>query len=310
MTDGRHAPGRECPDVPGLAEDLGHSAVRDAACAARRSRQKAARERARRQRRTLLVSVLALAVLAAGWRAFHPGSIAAVTEALPRPTNPSLFSAASDHSEPEGPATPLFATYRSLQLHLPVAEEDLTELAFHQASGSNALPMASLLPDAEPSTASGKRGTGRTVAEPDPDAGEPGILGGEVIRMWRSNRTGQPDTAADVGAPAGAPVFAPVSGIVVEVKPYLLYGTHEDLEIHIQPAGWPEIDLVLIHVSDVTVEPGDLVVGGVSRIASVRLLSDRVNHQIADYSPCAGDHVHVQLNRVEEPGATVGPGES
>ena len=39
--------------------------------------------------------------------------------------------------------------------------------------------------------------------------------------------------------------------------------------------------------------------------SSVRLLSDRVNHQLADYTPSAGDHVHLQLNRVPKPGETV-----
>jgi hypothetical protein len=122
--------------------------------------------------------------------------------------------------------------------------------------------------------------------------------------MWRASRSGAPDTAADIGALPGVPVVAPVSGTVIEVKPYLLYGAHDDLEIHIQPTGWPEIDLVIIHVTDPTVNVGDLVVGGITRIASVRLLSDRVNHQLADYTPDAGDHIHMQLNRVEQPGAT------
>ena len=310
MRQGTHTPECECPDVPGLADDPFRSATHDAACAARRARQKAARERARHQRHAVLVGVLALAVLGVGWRVLEPGQIAAVTDTMFPSTNPSVLPAASAASEPEGPATPLFATYRSLELHLPVAEQDLTELAFHQASGAKALPMESLLPDADPSAVDHKRGTGRIPAEPDPNAVEPGVLGGEVIRMWRSNRSGGPDTAADVGAPAGSPVFAPVSGTVIEVKPYTLYGEHEDIEIHIQPTGWPEIDLVLIHVADPAVGVGDLVVGGVTRIASVRLLSPSVNHQLADYSPCDGDHVHMQLNRVEKPGTTVGPGES
>jgi hypothetical protein len=35
------------------------------------------------------------------------------------------------------------------------------------------------------------------------------------------------------------------------------------------------------------------------------MLSDRVTHQLGDYTPDAGDHVHIQLNRVEESGSTL-----
>lgn len=310
MTHGVRTPGCECHDAVPAGDDRGGPATRDAACASRRARQKAARERARRQRRALMLAALAITVFVVGWRAVVPGDISALTGLSSPSTNPSVLPASAGQSEPEGPATPLFATYRSLQLHLVVAEQDLTELAFHQAARPNALPMESLLPDADPALADHKRGTGRVVPNRDPDAAEPAILGGEVIRMWRASRSGPPNTAVDVGALAGAPVFAPVTGTVIEVKLYQLYGAHEDLEIHIQPTGWPEIDLVIIHVTDSTVHAGDLVVGGITRIASVRLLSDRVNHQLADYTPDSGDHIHMQLNRVEKPGTTESAGES
>jgi hypothetical protein len=286
------------------------AATREAACASRRARQKAARDRARRQRRAVLVTVLAVIVLAVGWRSMKPGALPALAELSAPSTNPSITPASAEAVVSEGPATPIFATYRTLDIHLPVAEQDLTEVAFHQAAGPDVLPMVSLLPDADPALADNKRGTGRMVPERDPESTEPAVLTGEVIRMWRASRTGPPDDAADVGALAGAPVFAPVTGTVIEVKPYLLYGVHDDLEIHIQPTGWPEIDLVIIHVSDPTVKAGDLVTGGVTRIASVRLLSDRVDHQLADYTPDAGDHIHMQLNRAEKPGATEAAGES
>jgi hypothetical protein len=191
-----------------------------------------------------------------------------------------------------------------MQLHLPVPLNSLTEIAFHQASNPLALPMESLLPDADPESANGKRGTGRISAREDDESDEPAVLEGKVIRMWRSNRRGNPDTAADVGALPGTPVFAPVSGTVIEVKPYDLYGKYADVEIHIRPEGWPEADLVMIHLTDPTVRAGDIVVGGLTRIAAVRLLSDRVHHQIADYTPDGGDHTHVQLNRMEELVAT------
>ncbi len=202
--------------------------------------------------------------------------------------------------KPPGDPTPFFARYRSLHLYLPIPPGTLTEIAFHQASSDVALHMESLLPDADMGTAASTRGTGR-VKVVDQTAG-PAELKGEVLRMWRSNRTGPPDTAVDIGAAPGTPVFAPVTGTVVEVRAYRLYDKHDDYEIHIQPAGWPEIDVVLIHVDAPCVEAGDQVFGGLTQIAEVRRLSDRVDHQLGGYTADGGDHVHIQLNRTAVPG--------
>lgn len=276
--------------------------LQEAACAARRARQKAARQRACRQRRTALVAVLALAVLALGWRVLAPDQVGtAVAERAAAPAALPELTAAANEAESVFPATPIFATYKDLQLHLPVREEDLTEIGFHQSSWNKGLPMVSLLPDADMAAAGQKRGTGRVFEERDPDDPYPPVLDGSVLRMWRTGHVGQPDSAADVGAPPGSPVITPVSGVVTVVKTYELYGQHEDLEIHIRPSGHPEIDLVIIHVTDATVKPGDLVVGGITRIASVRLLHDRVDHQLALYTADYGDHVHLQLNPAGHP---------
>jgi hypothetical protein len=200
-----------------------------------------------------------------------------------------------------GDPTVLFAAYGDLFLYLPVAGAELTEIGFHQASGDRALSMQSLLPYADTEQAIRDHGTGRTVDDaccPD----NPHVLGGKALRMWRSNRTGPPDTAVDVGADPGTQVYAPLSGTVLEVRPYWLYGTYEDYEIHITPNGYPELDLVLIHVDEVTVAKGDEVIGGVTPIAKIRNLSDQVNLQLAQFDEHGGNHTHMQLNRLEAPG--------
>ncbi|MFA5844584.1 MAG: hypothetical protein WC971_07120 [Coriobacteriia bacterium] len=200
--------------------------------------------------------------------------------------------------------TPLFATYRSLPLRLPVRPQDVTRIAYHQASGKNVFPITSLLPEA-----GAPRGALATVT-PATDAAEvygaeqddPAVLRGDVLRLWRSGRRGFPDTAADVGADAGTPVYSPVSGKVLAVHPYKLYDRWPDVEVHIQPDGWPEVDVVLIHITGVRVRAGERVDAGTTRIAAVRLLSNRVHHQLAGYTDNGGDHVHVQLNRMRVPG--------
>lgn len=260
----------------------------------RDERLKRSRQAARMQ--AALVAFAVLGALLLGWQLTQPGSDAgadASPQATPAPAQTTVTVA--DRTDP----TPLFGSYRSLHLYLPVPPEALTELAYHQASGKSALSVTSLLPDADMTAAEENKGTGRSTLAPSDD---PSILGGEVLRMWRSNRTGQPDSAIDIGAAPGTPVYAPVTGEVIGVRPYRLYDKYDDFEIHIQPTGWPEVDVVMIHVENVSVAVGDQVIGGVTPIAGVRLLSDRVTHQLSAYTTDGGDHVHVQLNLLEVPG--------
>ncbi|MBE0475581.1 MAG: hypothetical protein IBX62_00550 [Coriobacteriia bacterium] len=199
--------------------------------------------------------------------------------------------------------TPVFATYRSLQIHLPLRPEEATAIAFHQASGGDSLRMGSLVPDADMAAAArGDVQLKPAVARVEAPEGVPAVLDGRVLRLWRSNRRGAPDTACDAGAAPGTVVYAPVSGTVAAVTRYELYGRHPDYEIHISPDGWPEVDVVLIHVDAVKVRPGDRVEAGATGIAEVRRLSDRLDHQLAAYTGDGGDHVHMQLNRVGAPG--------
>lgn len=240
-------------------------------------------------------------------------TVGAATLVLTRlPARPTAPARAASSRTPTGSVvlealdapTPLFASYRSLRLRLLVRPEDMTRIAYHQASGSTALAITSLLPDAEAAPAQ------RTAEAPATDAAEvysaeqddATVLRGNVLRLWRSGRHGFPDTAADIGADPGTPVYAPVSGKIIAVRAYRLYERWPDFEVHIQPDGWPEVDAVLIHVSGVVVRRGDRVEAGTTRVASVRKLSDRVNNQLAGYTDNGGDHVHLQLNRMRVPG--------
>jgi len=258
-----------------------------------RHRKRRAQVRMRRLQAAgvLLAVILALTV---GWIASTPKA------AESRNGSVGMLAREVVAREPVDP-TPLFATYGSIDLYLPMTAEELTELAFHQASGDAALSLVSLLPDADMASAAANRSTGRDLSATG-TAQPPEVLPGSVLRMWRSSRSGPCDTAADVGGKPGTTVVSPVSGTVVEVRPYWLYGKYEDVEIHIRPTGHSDLDLVLIHVDQPTVEAGDEVVGGVTPIAVIRLLSDRVTPQLGQYVPDGGDHVHLQLNKVEVPG--------
>ena len=280
-------------------------AQRDTGLTLRSADERDRRRRASRRRARIEIAVVgsaALIALVIGWRATLPAA-APMPPAAPTDA-PRAEQVAVTRDDLAAP-TPLFGSYRSLHLYLPITVESLTEIAFHQASGKTALHIDSLLPDADMNVVARNHGSGRTVPT---QTVEPAVLTGSVLRMWRSNRRGAPDTAADIGALPGTLVYAPVTGTVLQVRPYKLYEKYDDYEIHIQPGGWKDIDVVIIHVDSPSVKAGDRVVGGVTRIATVRKLSDRVTPQIAAYTRDGGDHVHLQLNQVAVPGeiTTVG----
>ena len=159
--------------------------------------------------------------------------------------------------------------------------------------------MKTPLKDAKNADARGKKGTGReTCTQP---TGADAVLVGKVIRMWR-NRPGQPDTAADVGAKPGSAVISPVTGTVVKIKSYKLYGKWNDYEMHIVPDDHDNIDIVMIHIADPAVKVGQRVNAGVTRVGEVRKLSDKMTDQLAQYTKGGGDHVHLQVNNSDYPG--------
>lgn len=281
--------------------------ARDAGIAveSRLTRERRLREREKRRRTSsMIVTAVALAVLALGWRytsdrtaALEP--LEADSPAARRASAPGRGSALiRGASTPAAPATPIFASYKSIDLRLPVPLEDLTEVGFHQASYSYARHLKSAMPAADMKAAKKNKGTGRDLSLQE--SGKDAKLTGTSLVMWRS-RPGKPDTAVDVGAKAGSPVLAPVTGTVVKVKRYKLYGQHDDYELHIQPEGRPDLDVVMIHIDGLTVKAGDPVVAGLTHIGVIRKLSDRVDHQLGDYTKDGGDHTHVQINDATHP---------
>lgn len=191
--------------------------------------------------------------------------------------------------------TPVFAYCGSVPLHVAVPILDLTEILFHQASYDWAIPLTTPLTDADPGWAQNSMGTGRDNAA---QGGGNTELTGFCLRLYRKGRKTTPDTAVDCGAPAGDPVLSPVNGTVTLVEQYTLYKKLTDYQIHIQPYGHPELDVVLIHIESPTVVAGDQVVGGYTQIGSVRNLVPDVGLQLGYYTPedDPGNHTHICVN--------------
>lgn len=240
---------------------------------------------------TLIVTVLGLAAI--GWM------LSWETTPLDEIATAQSETEATE-TAPERYPTPVFAEQQSTRLHLAIDAAQLTAVAFHQAAGDSALHLSSLVPDADMALAAELKAVPPVTPQEGTDQG---LWEGVCLRLWRSGRGGEPDTAVDMGADPGTPVWSPVTGVVVEVRPYLLYDKHEDYEIHIRPEGRDDVDVVLIHVTDVAVKAGDRVKGGVTQLAAVRRMSDKIDIQLGGYTTNGGDHVHVQLNRIAVGGA-------
>ena len=198
--------------------------------------------------------------------------------------------------------TPIMAESSGIELHCAVAMKDLTEILIHNASYSYADEITTKLTEATNTEVIAKHGTGRKASEqPTGDA----WMTGEFIRCYRSGNAGPTMSAIDCGGAAGSTVYAPVSGKVVLVKKYELYDEFDDVQVHIQPEGRSDLDVVLIHLTDVTIQAGDTVEAGVTPMAKIRDVYQYIGEsmQLKQYTATGdnGNHTHIQVNNANDP---------
>ena len=198
--------------------------------------------------------------------------------------------------------TPIMAQSEGLDLHSAVAMESLTEVLIHNASYEYACDITTKLTEATNTEIIAAHGTGRVASE-QPTGNQ--WMTGEFIRCFRSENAGSKMSAIDCGGPVGATVYAPVSGKVVLVKEYELYQQFDDIQIHIQPEGRSDLDVVLIHLTDPSVKAGDIVEAGKTPIAKIRDVYQYIGEsmQLKQYTASSdnGNHTHIQVNDATDP---------
>ena len=266
-----------------------------------------------RQRLIAALAVVGLFVIAGGaFALIAPGKPA--SEAAT--TSPWRAIVASETPAPAPTPTPAFASIRGAVLRLPVPFAAVTVLAFHQSAYRDTVVMKPLVGIGSPARAKSaavaaratiKAGGEATIAATPEDGAEDdeGVWTGIALELWRSTSGGKQRSAVDCGARPGTPVLAPVDGVIMEVRPYKLYGRVDDFEIHIKPDSWNDLDVILLHVTDPIAIPGMRVVGGVTQLAKVRALSKVVSGlQLRTYTIDGGNHTHVQVNRISKPNET------
>jgi hypothetical protein len=208
------------------------------------------------------------------------GTAAPVEEgASDRDTTPGVEEAVTTSAV--GPSTPALARFDDLVLHLPSPTPVV--VGFHEAATTAALglhPVGTLTED---------RNTTRTDLPADVPDGTPYLV------LSSRGRAAAPTSAMDVVLEPGDPVLSPVTGTVVDVRGYLLYGAHTDLRVEVVPDERPDLRLVLIHLDEVTVEIGDRVLAGATPLAGTARSFPFGSHIDRETEPDRYPHVHLEL---------------
>jgi murein DD-endopeptidase MepM/ murein hydrolase activator NlpD len=232
-----------------------------------------------------------LALLGVGLLAFTYVGVAAARQLPAGPAaQPGTVLAAADgeRERPEGDAAdrssrsapaPAFAHADGVALALP--HPDPLAVAFHEASKAEALaltPMGRL-----------EANDNATKFDPPPDTAD-----GPAYHVLSSRGRGRPATSAvDIAVPNGEVVDALVTGEVVEVRQYTLYGGVQDWRVVIAPRDRPDLHVVMIHLHRPQVRVGEEVTAGQTTVALPRLLpfTSHVDYVLDAQVP----HVHVEV---------------
>lgn len=165
-----------------------------------------------------------------------------------------------------------------------VAEGAHVELVgFHESSSPAALELTSVHPivSAHPQ-----------VAADVPDDDRP------VVVLPPRHRAGGPTSAIDLAVAPGSPVAAPISGEVVQVADYALYGSTRDLLVQIRSDEDPDVVAHVHHLVGAQVAVGDRVEAGVTHLAEeARALpfESQVDRYTTAHRGEATPHVHIEL---------------
>lgn len=237
----------------------------------------------------LLIAYLGLAAavqdedgpwLAQGSAVSAAGSPAA--ELGPRRADPGTTDRSGRADPAVGPA--VFADVDGLPLTLP--HDEVLAVAYHEASRPEAIAMTP---------------HGRLVANDNPSRFTPGAdtVGPDYRVLSSRGRPRAPTSAVDIVVPGTATVTAPVTGTVVEVRRYVLYGSLEDWRVVIEPAARPDLHVVMIHLHEPRVRVSDRVEAGQTSLAVARALpfSSHVDYVLGEPSP----HVHLEVKAATKP---------
>ncbi|MBE0447531.1 MAG: hypothetical protein IBX64_05445 [Actinobacteria bacterium] len=171
----------------------------------------------------------------------------------------------------------------SLELSLPGKEGSIIGVGFHEAERQEALAIT-------PSVEYLNKETTATVRNAVAH-----LKGPVFFVMGSRGRRSAPTSAIDVAMVPYAEIYSPVDGIVTTVKTYNLYNKVIDYHVEIQPDGYPDLRVVIIHIDNVQLKVGQKLERRETFIGWLRPLP-QIKSQINKYLPEPADHIHIQVN--------------
>ena len=178
---------------------------------------------------------------------------------------------------------PAFARFNDRNLLLPVAAADATIIAYQPVSDTRAI---ALNPIGQKVNANAVVRFFRAIFSGEPSMRYYQLPGAE----------NEPTTSVLIGAQPDTPVTSPVSGVVVRVREYLLFGKYEDVQIDIRPEELGGTIVTLLFINEPAVSIGERVDAGKTLIGKVRRCPEEIGKIIATYTHDSGSHVNLQVS--------------
>lgn len=154
-------------------------------------------------------------------------------------------------------------------------------VGFHEASSPDALALEPIGP----------------LATVSADGSEEG---GPVIALPTRHRGTDPTSAVDIAVRPGAEVVAPLSGEVIDVSEFALYGRTTDVTVRIRPDDDPDLIVSVVHVVDPLVAAGDRIEAGSTPLAAeARQLpfDSQIDRFTTAHRGQPAPHVHIEAHR-------------
>lgn len=183
---------------------------------------------------------------------------------------------------PEGPSR-LFARHDGMHLYTPSA--DPVRIGFHEAAYRTAVGMIPL------GRAIGNDNGGKYQLPPLTPTDQ------QYLVLSSRGRPHHATSAVDIVMRPGEPVRSVVTGMVVEVRPYMLYGVHPDAMIRIRSAEDNGKIVTMLHVTGTRVHVGQQVLAGETIVADTATSFPFLSQIDYYLGSKPHPHVHVEVKR-------------
>lgn len=179
---------------------------------------------------------------------------------------------------------PAFARFGDRNLLLPVSVADATIIAYQPVSDTNAV---ALTPVGQRVNVNAFVRFFRRLFSGTPS-----------MRYYQlAGADNQPTTSVLIGAQPDTPVTSPISGVVVRVREYLLFGKYDDVEIGIRPEEKGGITVSLLFINNPAVTIGERVEAGKTLLGTVRQCPSEISKMLSVYTHDSGSHIDLQVTQ-------------